>query len=238
MKLDILVFAVHPDDAELACSGTIMSQVAMGRKVGIVDLTQGELGTRGTAALRLQEAQEASKILGLAARENLGMADGFFLNDTDSKLRLIRAIRKYRPELVLSNAVNDRHPDHSRASKLAEEACFLSGLPKVETDLDGQEQEAWRPKQHFHYIQDYHAKPDFVVDITPFFEKKLESVMAFKSQFFNENSDEPETPISSKSFIDFLEARAREMGRPIGAEFAEGFTHTRPFGVHDILDLR
>lgn len=237
MKLDILVFAVHPDDAELACSGTIMKHIQEGLKVGIVDLTQGELGTRGSAELRLLEALDSAKVLGLTARENLGLADGFFENKKEEQIALIKAIRKYTPEIVLGNAVSDRHPDHGRAGKLIFDACFLSGLRKIETVLDGVQQEAWRPKQLFHYIQDEYIQPDFVVDVTPFWDRKVEAIKAFKSQFFNPDSKEPETHISSGDFFKFIEARSREMGHQIDATHGEGFVKSKQIEISNLLSL-
>lgn len=232
MKLDILAFGAHPDDVEISASGTILKHIDLGYECGVVDLTQGELGTRGTAELRLQEAERASKILGLEARENLGFADGFFQNDKEHQLPIIEMIRKYRPEIVLANSVHDRHPDHGKAAKLVADACFLSGLVKIDTG-----QEAWRPKAVYHYIQDEYIHPDFSVDITPYFDKKIECILAYSSQFYDPESDEPETPISGKGFIDFLKGRAQVVGRPIGAEFAEGFTAARNIGVKNLFDL-
>lgn len=238
MKLDVLVFAAHPDDAELSCSGTIASLVTQGKKVGIVDFTRGELGTRGTPELREEEAKLAAQILGITIRENLGFDDGFFIIDRTHQLRLIQIIRKYRPEIVLANAIRDRHTDHGRAAELAREACFLSGLKKINTFSEqGKKQEAWRPRVLYHYIQDYHLKPSFVVDITPYWKTKMESVQAFKSQFFDPESDEPTTPISTPEFVNFLEGRAREMGRMIGVEFGEGFIKATPPGIRNLFDL-
>jgi N-acetylglucosamine malate deacetylase 1 len=237
MKLDILAFAAHPDDIELAASGTLLAHIAMGKKVGIIDLTRGELGTRGSAELRDQEAAASSDILGLHVRENLRMRDGFFIKDETHLLRVIEMIRKYQPEIVLANSEFDRHIDHGRAADLVHDACFLSGLMKIETSHHGKDQEAWRPKAVYHYIQDYYTRPDVVFDITPFYEQKQKSISAFSSQFFNVNSDEPETPISSKDFWDFLEARARQFGRLINTTYAEGFTVKRPIGVKDLTEL-
>ena len=237
MKLDILVFAAHPDDAELACSGTILRQVALGYKVGIVDLTRGELGTRGTAEIREQEAADSSKILGLSIRENCGLSDGFFENNKTSQLALIKFIRKYQPEVVLGNAPEDRHPDHGRAGKLIEDACFLSGLRKIETDFDGGSQEEWSPRQFFHYIQDRYINPDFVVDVTPYWETKVAAIKAFKTQFYNPESEEPETYISSGDFFQFIEARSREIGHQIGATHGEGFVKSKQIGISDIMKL-
>lgn len=237
MKLDVLAFAAHPDDVELSCSGTLAKLKSEGKKLGVVDLTQGELGSRGSAELRAIEAKKSSEILGLDTRVNLKMADGFFEVNEANKLLIIEQVRRFKPEIVLANAVNDRHIDHGRGAKLVAEACFLSGLKKIETKWEAKPQEHWRPKAVYHYIQDYHIKPDVVIDITPFWSQKLQSIMAFSSQFFDPDSTEPETPISSKDFVDFLEARSREMGRPIGATYGEGFTVQRPIGVKSLLDL-
>ncbi len=224
MKADILVFAAHPDDAELACSGTILAHVALGKKVVIVDLTKGELGTRGTPEIRAAEAAASSKILGIHARENLGFRDGFFVKDEHHLHRVIEMIRKYQPEIVLANAQNDRHIDHGRAADLVHDACFLSGLRMIETNLDGAIQKEWRPKKVFHYIQDRISVPDFIFDITPFFDKKMESIRAFKSQFYDPNSTEPYTPISSPEFLENIHGRCLEFGRRIGVRYGEGFT--------------
>lgn len=237
MKLDILVLAAHPDDAELTCSGTIALHVAMGKKVGIVDYTQGEMGTRGTPEQRLQEAQDSAKILGLRVRENLGLADAYFLNDREHQLAVIRKIRQYQPDIVLANAVSDRHPDHGRGAELAKDACFMAGLRKIETELDGKAQEAWRPKQVFHYIQSNYLKPDFVVDISAHWETKMASIKAFRSQFHNPSSNEPETFISSENFMKFIEARAREFGQSIGVTYGEGFVTHKQMGLSNLFDL-
>ncbi len=237
MKLDILVFAAHPDDAELACAGTILKQVSLGYKVGIVDLTRGELGSRGTAQTREEEAADSAKILGLSIRENVCLSDGFFEINKASQLALIKFIRKYRPEVVLGNALEDRHPDHGRAGKLIEEACFLSGLRKIETDVNGENQDEWRPKHLFHYIQDRYINPDFVVDITPYWETKVAAIKAFKTQFYNPESDEPETYISSNDFFEFIEARNREIGHQIGATYGEGFVKSKQIGISDLMNL-
>lgn len=239
MKLDILAFGAHPDDAELGAGATIAKEISKGKKVGIVDLTRGELGTRGSAEIRDQEAARAAKILGVAVRENMEFADGFFVNDKEHKLELIKIIRKYRPEIVLCNAVDDRHIDHARGSKLVSDACFLSGLMKIDTKMDGDDewQEAWRPKLVYHYIQWKNLEPDFVVDVSGFIDKKTEAIMAYSSQFYDPNSDEPETPISSKNFTDSVNYRARDLGRIIGVEHAEGFTVERFVGVDSLCDL-
>ena len=200
-KLDVLAFGVHPDDVELGCSGTILACVADGKKVGIVDLTRGELGTRGSAEIRREEASAASKVLLATVRENLEMADGFFQNDEKHQRRVIEVIRKYRPEIILCNAIEDRHPDHGRSAQLVEDAAFLSGLRKIETSIGGEAQEAWRPKYVFHYLQDRFLQPDFIFDVSDFFDKKLESILCYKTQFFNPNHNEPETYISSQAFF-------------------------------------
>lgn len=233
MKLDILVLAAHPDDAELGCGGTILKHVAMGKKVGVIDFTRGELGTRGTIETRFQEAADSGKILGLSARENLGLPDGFFKNEREHQLEVVKAIRKYQPEIVLANARHDRHPDHGRGSDLAFEACFLSGLTKIETG-----QAAWRPKQVYHYIQSQFITPDFVVDVSDFWQKKMDAIRAFKTQFFDPNSKEPDTFISSPAFMQLLEARGIEYGHAIGAKYGEGFTVRKFIGVDSLFDLR
>lgn len=237
MKLDILVLAAHPDDAELTCSGTLALHAAMGKKVGIIDLTQGEMGTRGTPEIRLQEAQRSAEILGLAVRDNLKLADMFFQNDREHQLAVIRKIRQYRPDIVLANAVTDRHPDHGRGAQLAIDACFMSGLRKVETELEGQQQEAWRPQHLFHFIQSQYIRPDFVVDVTDYWDTKVASIRAFQSQFFNPESKEPQTYISSENFMKFIDARGREFGQSIGAEYGEGFTLNKQLGVRSLYDL-
>jgi len=238
MKLDILVLAVHPDDAELGCSGTILKHIAEGKKVGIVDFTRGELGTRGTAETRDLEAADSAEILGLHARENLCFKDAFFRNDEAHQREVIRMIRKYQPEIVLSNALQDRHPDHGRASDLANDACFLSGLPKISTQEDGVEQEAWRPRLNLQYIQDHYIQPDVIIDITPYIETKIKSIQAFKTQFFNPELDEPSTYISSPEFFESMIGRAREFGKSIGATYGEGFTSRKLLGVNSLFDLR
>ncbi|MDG1040229.1 MAG: bacillithiol biosynthesis deacetylase BshB1, partial [Polaribacter sp.] len=227
MKLDILAFGAHPDDVELGAGATIAKEISLGKKVGIVDLTRGELGTRGSADLRDVEAANAARILGVSVRENVGFADGFFINDKANQLEIIKMIRKYQPEIVLCNAIDDRHIDHSKGSKLVSDACFLSGLLKIETELGGKQQEKWRPKQVYHYIQWKNIEPDFVVDVTGFMNSKIDSVKAYSSQFFDPTSKEPETPITSKNFIDSIGYRANDLGRLIGVEHAEGFTTER-----------
>jgi bacillithiol biosynthesis deacetylase BshB1 len=237
MKLDLLVFAVHPDDAELGCSGTILKAIAEGKKVGIVDLTRGELGTRGTAETRDQEAANSAKILGLHVRENLKMKDGFFQNDEAHQLQVIAAIRKYQPEIILCNALDDRHPDHGRASNLIYDAAFLSGLPKIKTEQDGKSQSACRARLVLNYIQDRYIKPDILIDITPFWDQKLASIRAFESQFYNPDSSEPATYISSPEFLKGVESRAREFGKSIQVTYAEGFTSRKLLGTKDLFTL-
>lgn len=237
MKLDILVFGAHPDDAELGAGATIAKEVAAGKNVGIVDLTRGELGTRGTAEMRDKEAAKAARILGVVVRENLEFSDGFFQNDKEHQLGVIRMVRKYRPDIVLCNAIEDRHIDHAKGAKLVSDACFLSGLVKIDTKMDGAEnwQEPWRPKVVCHYIQWKNLKPNFVVDVSDFIDKKQQAILAYASQFYDPNSNEPETPISSKNFLDSIHYRARDLGRLIGVPYAEGFTVERLVGI-DSLD--
>lgn len=237
MKLDILAFGAHPDDVELGAGATVAKEISLGKKVGIIDLTRGELGTRGSAEIRDNEAAAAAKILGLSARENLGFADGFFVNDKKHQTEIIKMLRKYQPEIVLCNAVDDRHIDHPKGSELVSNSCFLSGLVKFETQLDGEQQKAWRPKKVYHYIQWKNLEPDFVVDVTGFIDKKIEAILAYSSQFYDPKSDEPETPISNKNFIDSVTYRARDLGRYIGAEYAEGFNAERYPAVHSLDDL-
>lgn len=229
--------AAHPDDAELAVSGTISAAIAQGKKVGIVDFTRGELGTRGTPEIRLAESAEASKVLGIHARVNLELADGFFQNDQESQLKLIEVIRAFQPEIVLANALEDRHPDHGKGAQLAIDACFLSGLRKIETTRDGVKQTEWRPKQLFHYIQDRYLTPDFVIDISKHWATKEASIRAFRSQFFDPNSTEPASYISSPEFLNFIEARAREMGHKIGVQYGEGFQTQKTIAIHDLTSL-
>ncbi|HLV46452.1 MAG TPA: bacillithiol biosynthesis deacetylase BshB1 [Flavobacterium sp.] len=238
MKLDILAFGAHPDDVELGCGATIAKEISLGKKVGIVDLTRGELGTRGSAEIRDQEAAAAAKILGVSARENLRFRDGFFVNDEKHQLEIIKMIRKYRPEIVLCNAIDDRHIDHGKGSKLVSDACFLSGLRRIETQLDGVEQEAWRPKLVYHYIQWKNIEPDFVVDVTEFMDKKIDAVMAYSSQFYDPNSKEPVSPIATKNFTESIEYRAKDLGRLIFADYAEGFTVERFVAVDSLTDLK
>lgn len=237
MKLDILAIGAHPDDVELSCSGTLAKEIDRGKKVGILDLTRGELGTRGTAEIREKEAKEAAEILGVKMRHNLDLSDGFFENNKVNQLEIIKIIRKYRPEIVLCNAVDDRHIDHGRGAKLVRDACFLSGLRKIETNFENHEQQAWRPAHVYHYIQWKNLTPEVVVDISGYMDKKLEVVKAYKSQFFAENSNEPPTPISSGNFLESITYRARDLGRLIGTEHAEGFTVERFPAVDSLFDL-
>lgn len=231
MKLDILAFGVHPDDVELGCSGTLLAAIAEGKKVGVVDLTRGELGTRGTVETRREEAARAAEIMGIQVRENLGMADGFFQNDETNLRKVIGMIRKYQPSVILANAFEDRHPDHGRSAKLVADAAFLSGLRKIETYSDGQLQEVWKPAYVFHYIQDRFIAPSFVVDITPFMDKKMEAVLAYSTQFFNPDLNEPQTYISSSQFLETVKARALMMGKRIGVGYAEGFYTEKTPGI-------
>lgn len=237
MKLDILAFGAHPDDVELGCGGTIAKEVALGKKVGIVDLTRGELGTRGSAEIRDAEAKAAAKVLGVAVRENLEMRDGFFTNDEKHQLQIIQMLRKYQPEIVLCNAIEDRHIDHGKGSKLVSDACFLSGLIKIETTLDGENQKPWRPKLVYHFIQWKNLEPDFVVDISGYENKKVEAILAYGSQFYNPGSDEPVTPIATKNFLESVNYRAQDLGRLIGKEYGEGFTVERYLAVNSLADL-
>lgn len=235
MKLDILAIGSHPDDVELGCAATLAKEIALGKKVGVLDLTRGELGTRGSAEIRDKEATKAAKILGVAIRENLAFSDGFFFNDKNHQLEVIKMIRKYQPTIVLCNAVEDRHIDHGKGSKLVSDACFLSGLRRIETEFDGKQQAHWRPKHVYHYIQWKNLEPDFVVDVSGFMDKKMEAVKAYSSQFYDPNSKEPSSPISSKNFLESIEYRARDLGRLIGSDHAEGFTVER-FVAVDSLD--
>ena len=238
MKLYILAFGAHPDDVELGCGGTIAKEISLGKKVGIIDLTRGELGTRGSVEIRDSESTIAADILGISVRENLNMRDGFFVNDEAHQLQIIKIIRKYQPQIVLCNAIRDRHIDHGKSSKLVSDACFLSGLRKIETTLDGEKQEAWRPKRVYHYIQWENIEPDFVVDITGFIDKKVNSILAYSSQFYSENSNEPETPIATKNFLESIHYRSKDFGRLVGVEHAEGFTVERYLAVNSLSDLK
>ncbi len=237
MKLDVLAIGVHPDDVELGCSGTLIKEIARGRKAGIVDLTQGELGTRGTIESRYHEAAEAAKIIGVSVRENLKMRDGFFKNDEAHQMQLIQVLRKYKPEIVIGNILEDRHPDHGRAGQLIYDACFLSGLKKIKTiSEDGTEQEKWRPKYLLHYLQDRFHEPDLIVDISDVWEQRLQSIKAYKTQFHNPSgsTQEPQTYISSPEFLESIIARARMLGKRIGVQFAEGFTSQKSIGINSL----
>jgi bacillithiol biosynthesis deacetylase BshB1 len=237
MKLDILAFAAHPDDVELGASGTMCRHKALGKRTGVIDLTRGELGTRGSADDRDREAKEASLIMKLDARENLGLDDGFFEVNRENEMMVIEKIRKYRPEVILANAVHDRHIDHGRAATLVANACFLSGLRKIVTMENGVKQEAWRPRLVLHYVQDYHLQANFIVDISDYYESKIAAIKAFKTQFFDPDSKEPLTAISNEDYLPFIESRAREYGRLIGVRYGEGFTVARPPGISDITKL-
>lgn len=236
-QLDILAFGAHPDDVELSCGGTITKEVSLGKKVGIVDLTRGELGTRGSAEIRDRESKQAASILGVSTRENLGFRDGFFRNDEAHQLEIIKILRKYKPRVVLCNAQTDRHIDHGRAASLVHDACFLSGLRKIETVINDKPQKIWRPSQVYHYMQWNNDPCDFVVDVSEFMDKKMESILAYSSQFYDKKSNEPETPISSQQFLDSIQNRAADLGRIIGVRYAEGFTTQRQLGVAQISDL-
>ncbi len=239
MKLDILAIGVHPDDVELSAAGTILKHIALGKTVGILDLTRGELGTRGSATIRTEEATKAAKILGLTVREQLTMADGFFENNEQHIKQIITVLRKYQPEIVLCNAISDRHPDHGRSAKLVADACFYSGLVKINTvDEYNTTQQPWRPKAVYHYIQDQFIEPYFVIDITAYMDKKMEAILAYSSQFYDPNSKEPETPISTKNFMDNVKGKSSLLGRAINCEHAEGFTVNRYIGVENLFDLR
>lgn len=238
MKLDILAFGAHPDDIELGCGATIAKEISLGKSVGIIDLTRGELGTRGSAEIRDLESANAAKILKVSVRENLNFRDGFFKNNEKHQLEVIRLIRKYKPEIVLCNAIDDRHIDHGKGSKLVSDACFLSGLSKIQTSLDGNIQEAWRPKVVYHYIQWKNIEPDFVVDVSEFMNVKMEAIMAYNSQFYNPKSKEPESPITTKNFLDSVKYRAQDLGRLINVAYGEGFTVERYLAVNSLGDLK
>jgi bacillithiol biosynthesis deacetylase BshB1 len=238
MKLDILAFGAHPDDVELSCSGTLLKHIALGRKTGVVDLTKGELGTRGTPAVREQEAQAATLIMGLHIRENLGMRDGFFKNDEEHQLAVIRMLRKYQPEIVLANAISDRHPDHGRAAQVVNDAVFLSGLRMIKTLEEDHDQDPWRPRAVYHYLQDQWIEPDVLFDVSDFMDKKMEAIRAFQSQFYDPASKEPETYISRPDFLETILLRARELGKMIGVKYAEGFNSVRKAGVADFFQLK
>jgi bacillithiol biosynthesis deacetylase BshB1 len=231
-KVDLLIISAHPDDAEISAAGTIIKSVQEGKIVALVDLTKGERGTRGSGDLRITEANKASEIMGTQFRENLELADCFFTDNEENKMRVIDAIRKYRPEVVFTNSLRDRHPDHARAAKLVADCCFYSGLPKIETNHG-----AWRPRAVYHFNQDFYNKPDFVIDISQQMDQKIEALKAFSSQFFDPNSEEPKTPISGEEFFDFIKGRAMDFGRLAGYRYAEGFVASRPMGVRDVFNL-
>ncbi len=238
MKLDILAVGIHPDDVELSASGTLLRHAALGKTFGLLDLSRGELGTRGTPEIRAEEAATSAKLLGAQVRETLDIPDGLFVDSSENRLKIIRVLRKYQPDIVLCNALTDRHPDHGRAAKMVAEACFYAGLPRIETfDNEGNKQEKWRPKAVYHYIQDEQLTPDFVVDISPWFARKMEAILSFRSQFYDPNGTEPNTPISGKDFLAFMEAKGRVFGRSIQAEYAEGFNVARTPGVGNLFDL-
>lgn len=239
IKLDILAIGAHPDDVELSCGATIAKEIDKGKKVGIIDLTRGELGTRGTAETRDKEAENAADILGITLRINMEFSDGFFLNDKKHQIELIKMIRKYQPDIVLCNAIDDRHIDHEKGSQLVSDVCFLSGLIKINTKLDNEDgwQDPWRPKNVYHYIQWKNLEPDFVVDVSGYLEKKLKAVFAYESQFHKQESNEPVTPISTTNFRDSITYRAQDMGRLIGTEHGEGFTAERFVAVKSLFDL-
>ena len=232
MKVDILAFGAHPDDVELGCAGSILSSIDEGKSIGIVDLTRGELGTRGDLKTRDREAKNAAAILGVSFRKNLGFRDGFFVNDETHQLEIIKLIRIHKPNVVLCNAVDDRHIDHTKGSKLVSDACFLSGLIKIDT-----QQEVWRPKQVYHYIQWKDIKPDFVVDVSQFIDQKVEAIKAYKSQFFDACNKAPQTPISTQNFLDSVRYRAQNLGRLAGVDAAEGFTTERVAGIQSFNNL-
>ncbi len=237
MKLDILAFGAHPDDVELGSGATIAKEVAQGKKVGIIDLTRGELGTRGSAEIRDKESSNAAKILGAAFRENLKFADGFFINDKKHQLEIIKKIRQYKPDIVLCNTIKDRHIDHGKGSDLVSDACFLSGLAKIETEFNGKKQQHWRPSKVYHYMQWNNITPDFVMDVTGYMDIKMQSILAYASQFYDPNSKEPETPITSKNFLDSVTYRAKDLGRLVGVEYAEGYSVERLVAVDNLSKL-
>jgi bacillithiol biosynthesis deacetylase BshB1 len=237
MKIDLLAFGAHPDDVEISCAGTLIKHKALGKTTGIVDLTRGELGSKGSAEIRAEEAAKASQIMGVDVRVNLGLEDGFFQWNKASLLKVVEQIRRFQPEIVIAPATDDRHPDHARGSKLVSDAVFYAGLSKIQTSYEGQEQQAWRAKAVYHYPQDRLQLPDVVIDITPYFEKKMEAIMAYGTQFYNPNDNTPSTPISSKEFFEYMKARSVVAGRPIQVMYAESFTVERAVGVHSLFDL-
>lgn len=231
MKFDILAFGVHPDDVELGCAGTLMAAIQQGKKVGLIDLTRGELGTRGNAETRFAESAAAARVIGLHARENLEMEDGFFEHNKENVMKVITTIRKYSPEIIICNAPEDRHPDHGRSCKLVTDAAFLSGLRKIETTLEGKQQQAWKPKYVFHYIQDKYLEPDFVFDVTEFHKRKMEAIQCYATQFYNPELDEPNTYISSPEFLESVASRDIILGKRIGVKYAEGFISEKMIGI-------
>ncbi len=238
MKLDILAFAAHPDDTELGCAGTLALHISKGYKVGVIDLTRGELGTRGSAEIRDKEAEVSAKLLGLTVRDNLKFADGFFTNDKSHQMAIISSIRKYQPRMVLANAPSDRHPDHGRAAELVKDACFLSGLAKIKVKDGNDELPAWRPEVVYHYIQSNYLTPDFIVDVSDHWQTKVDAIKCFASQFYDPNSNEPDTFISSPDFMEFIVSRAKELGHSIGVKYGEGFIKTKNIGVSNLFDLK
>lgn len=234
MKLHLLAIGAHPDDVELGCTGTLINHIRKGQKVGILDLTQGELGSRGTIETRYEEANASASLSGISVRENLKMADGFFQNDKEHQLKIIQVLRRYRPDIILANALADRHPDHGKAGRLIADACFLSGLRKIETTFEAKSQEAWRPKKIFHYIQDRFTEPDFIVDISESMDLKIDAIKCFKTQFFNDASDDPQTYISAPGFLDKIRNRASQLGHRIGVKYGEGFKLETSLGVGDL----
>ena len=234
MKLDVLAFGSHPDDVELGCSGTLINEVNRGKKVGVIDLTQGELGKTGTIDTRYQQAADAARIMGVAVRENLKMRDGFFKNDEEHQMQVVRVLRKYQPEIVIANILEDRHPDHGRGGSLLYDACFLSGLRQVKTFEEGKAQEKWRPKMLLHYIQDRFYEPDILLDITKVWEQRMQAIKAYKTQFYDPNSSEPQSYLSNPEFIEALSARARLLGKRIGVQYAEGFLSKKNIGIRDL----
>lgn len=237
-QIDILAFGAHPDDVELSAAGILLAHKAKGYSIGIIDLTEGELGTRGTVETRYAEAAKSAEILGLSARVNLNLGDGRFQNTPEEQAKIIEQIRRFRPKIVLCNAPSDRHPDHGRGSKLVADACFFSGLRKIETEWEGEKQEAYRPEFVYHYIQDYFLEPDLVIDVTEFVDTKIESIKAFNTQFYSPDSKEPATPISGEHFFEYIRSRMSGLGRFIGAQYAEGLICARTPGVKDLFDLK
>lgn len=235
MKLDLLAFGSHPDDVELGCSGTLIKEIKRGKKIGIIDLTQGELGTRGTVETRYQEAADAAMIMGVSVRENLKMRDGFFVNDETHQMQVIKVLRKYQPEIVIANILEDRHPDHGKGGWLLYDACFLSGLRQIKTtDENGREQEKWRPKILLHYVQDRFYEPDIIIDISDVWEERMNAIRAYKTQFYNPESKEPQSYLSNPEFMEALTARARLLGKRIGVKYGEGFLSKKSIGIKNL----